>query len=586
GKALDLQDSVLRQYTDYDAHGTPRSPLTSSGVWTSNTFGRSDVQTTLDRLEEDIVPALPIFDVFSTKTFKAVLENTAAVSRLRAFAESRGRADDMDFLLQIAEYNRTLALLGPTVWSISLKHTGVAASAPVKLPLAVARSLNTDMREVSNTLLPSLENLFDDARTFIEQSLARDIYPEFLKHQLSLNLQTVGRGYSPNQVCPGFGHAFCLTDPNQDDNPMVFASDNLAHITGYRTGDVISKNCRIFQGPRTRASGIDRIRHAISTQNEFTDLVLNYTQDGRMYWNLLFVARLVGLDGEIRYHLGGQIDVTEMLERQEDVTHFLGVAPPLSSREPSPLLQKPRDQQQDSRASWRNEAKGDRPQERERERDERTRYPPSASRNKLLQSFRRRYSQTGSSDTDGSANLPASEPSSPREVVRKSSSFSTPSPSPHQVVVSPYSRFMVSEYIKPSASLSPPREKKKNRAQLPLTFCSASALESLGIGNHEQAGILGSDIFEILSEKTGSNSITKTFKSTVRAGLAEGRAVKLDLSLEGSSRPSRPRGLSLSLEKLVSISNSSASGANFVSYWTPLKDNAGVVRWVVLILLP
>lgn len=603
---LRLQDTALRQYTEYDARGLPLSPFFSPGLWTGNTFGEPDIQTTLDRFEEDI-DTLPVVDVFATKIVKAVLENTAAMARFRSFAEARGRVNDVDFLLQIGEYNQAISLVGSLVWATSLKFTGVAASSPVRLPLSVGKSLNSEIREASGTILPSLESLFDDTKACIEQSLAQDIYPDFLKQQLSLNLETIGPGYSPNQVCPGFGDAFCMTDPNEDDDPMVFITDGLAAVTGFRIEELISRNCRMFQGAGTRGSCVDRMRDSLSKRDEFTELVLNYTKDGRVYWNLLFVARLVSLEGELRYHLGGTIDVTEMLERQEDITHFLGFVP--SSMTEAPPVQKPMEQP-DRRTSWGIGQGRDRPQDRERE--ERPRHPPSASRNKFLKSFRRRNSQPVSLSTESSS---TSEPSTPHDP-RRSMVFPLPSPSsppsPHQVVMSPYSRFMVLEYLDPAGL--PGLREKKSRAQMPLTFSSSATMDALGIGGQDYADVHGMDIFQVLSERAGSSSINKAFKSTVRASLSEGRAVKLDVSL-GGSRPSRPRGLSspkptrnhssslglrsdssisesrslrksLSLEKLVPIRNGSGSATDFVSYWTPLKNDTGTTQWVVVILVP
>lgn len=681
----------------------PRSPLASPLFASSpycasgngRAFSKPDIRTTLERLAEDesaSAPPLPILDLFSIKTFEAILDDPAAAARFRAFLGPDGHVDDFDFLIQVGEYNRAVSLLSQTVSNIALKHIGVTAHSPVRIPMEIGKSLNTDMREVSASVVPNLKCLFEDAGGYIEQNFARNIYPDFLKQQLSLNLQVINHGYSPNQTCPGFGDAFCLTDPNKFDDPMVFASDGFARLTGYSNRELISHNCRMLQGPRTRGSCLDRIRHGFNSKgngnsNEFTELVLNYKKDGTVYWNLLFMARLFGLDGSIRYHLGGQIDVTEMLERVEDVTHFLGIAPAMLGEAPSSPgrqnhHQRPHNnhtEEPESRTQSRMGHSG----------DDKVKYPPSVSRNRILQSFKWRQSSSSSSQqqqqqhsrppssenntTTSTGFSSISEPTTPVESRRPATTFSSTASSSnscsHTAVSSPYSRFLVLEHIpSPSSSSSSSttdsnfrsdHHKKKNaRPQLPLNFCSTSCLEMFGNGEHELADVIGMDVFEVLSDMAGSNSITKGFKAAVHKSITEGTAVKLDLNMGsgpgslnnggGSSsggfhRVKRSRGLSMtrrhhhshhhhnnnhftpeplpamsssfnsngnskvsselaggsgsdghalhrsiSVERLVSRASNSvmSSGANYVSYWSPLKDETGAVRWIVVVLVP
>lgn len=604
GLNLYMNDPNLRQYKDYDNLGTPHSPFYSPGPWSANgnAFGEPHIQTRLDRFEDAIAEPLPIVDVFSTNTFREVLKDPAAVARLRHFAEASGSVKDIDILLQIAEFNKGVNQVASTVLGISQRFTGAAATTPVRFPLSVSRNLNGNIRDVSGTLLPSLECLFDDAKGFVEQSLAQDVYPEFLKHQLSLSLQTVGSFYPPSQVCPGFGEAFCMTDPREHSNPMVYVSTGLANLTGYSHAEMVFKDCRMFQGPGTRGSCADRLRDGLSKKDEFTELVLNYTRDGRLFWNLVFAARLIGPDGETHYHLGGQIDVTEMLERHEDISHVLGFIPPIPEPTSEPVSEP------DRMESWRG---GSRDKKQDREREIQAKYPPSVSRNKFLRPFRRRLSQLefSGSGTESANDLSASEPSTPMGS-RRSMSFSTPPAPTLHTVVSPYSRFMVLEYIKPSRAEGR-HDKKLGRAQLPLAFCSASTFESFGTESHTLASVVGQNVFDVLSEKARSPSITRSFKSTVRASLAEGRTAKLDITL-GGTHHSRSRGLSLSrkpssgaLSTMASETSSdhgrlsrrsfslerlgpseTSTAGKFVSYWTPLKNDLGATQWVVVVFVP
>lgn len=610
-----VNESALRQYTDYDNLGTPRSPFFSPGIWTGNTFGEPDARTNLEQYEDVFTPQLPILDVFAMKTVNSVLKDQAAVARMRQFAQSRGRYKDIDFLMKVEEYSNTMSMVSSIMANISMKFTGVTASQPIRLPMTVSKSLNTDIKNVSTSLLPGLESLFDDAKSHIERSLAQDIYPDFLKNQLSLGLQTIGPGYSPSQICSGFGDSFCITDSHQPDSPIVFVSDGLAGLTGYKHDELVDRNCRFLQGPGTRASGVDRIRDAVSKNHEWSELLLNYRKDGRVFWNLLFTAHLMGLDGQVRYHLGGQVDVTEVLESQEGVASLLGYVPPLRDRK-LPTLD-----ENENRGSWRNafSSKERRPA---RERD--AKYPPQTSRNKFFKSFRRHSrgdTPVSPIDTESNQDLSTSEPTTPLDHRASMAMPSPPLPT-HHAVLSPYSRFIVLEYIPPGSTGSA-NEKKSVRAQLPVAFCSTAIMDSLnnnGTGQKCLADVIGHNVFKVLSEAGNSPSVNKSFKATVRASMAEGRTAKLDLTLNGNSLR-RPRGLSLSrkssgvgltalglgaeptpssstashgrnlrksmsLERLVPTNHGSGGAEDFVSYWTPLKDGQRATRFVVVVLIP
>lgn len=40
-----------------------------------------------------------------------------------------------------------------------------------------------------------------------------------------------------------------LSDPDQEDNPIVYANEAFELITGYSREEIVGHNCRILQGP-------------------------------------------------------------------------------------------------------------------------------------------------------------------------------------------------------------------------------------------------------------------------------------------------------------------------------------------------
>jgi PAS domain S-box-containing protein len=111
-----------------------------------------------------------------------------------------------------------------------------------------------------------------------------------------------------------------ITDPGQQDNPIIFANDAFLHLTGYERDDVIGRNCRFLQGPGTDTSVIARIREAIRTaQPVFQDDLLNYKKDGTPFWNALFMSPVVDDDGKVVYFFASQHDVTARKASERNV---------------------------------------------------------------------------------------------------------------------------------------------------------------------------------------------------------------------------------------------------------------------------
>lgn len=97
-----------------------------------------------------------------------------------------------------------------------------------------------------------------------------------------------------------------LTDPWQDDNPIVYANRAFHDTTGYPKEDVIGRNCRFLQGPGTDPAAVARIHRALEREEEVTVDILNYRNDGTPFWNRLMLAPLRDSDGKVRFFSGVQ----------------------------------------------------------------------------------------------------------------------------------------------------------------------------------------------------------------------------------------------------------------------------------------
>lgn len=107
-----------------------------------------------------------------------------------------------------------------------------------------------------------------------------------------------------------------LTDARAVDCPIVLANKAFLRLTGYTAQEVIGRNCRILQGPRTSPHAIAEIRTGLS-QGRITNVeILNYRKDGSTFWNRLHISPIHDDDGKLIYFFASQIDVTELLRVQ------------------------------------------------------------------------------------------------------------------------------------------------------------------------------------------------------------------------------------------------------------------------------
>lgn len=101
-----------------------------------------------------------------------------------------------------------------------------------------------------------------------------------------------------------------VTDPRQNDNPIVFTNGAFLDLTGYASEEVIGKNCRMLQGPDSDAGTVAQLRKALAEQKAVAVDILNYKKDGTAFWNGLFIGPVFDKDGKLLYFFASQIDIT------------------------------------------------------------------------------------------------------------------------------------------------------------------------------------------------------------------------------------------------------------------------------------
>lgn len=112
-----------------------------------------------------------------------------------------------------------------------------------------------------------------------------------------------------------------ITDPNQPDNPVVYASPGFQRLTGYPAADIVGRNPRFLQGAETDPETVAQIRQAMADRQPCTVQLLNYRPDGTSFWNELSIAPVVDETGRLTHFVGVQTDVTLRRRLEEQYRH-------------------------------------------------------------------------------------------------------------------------------------------------------------------------------------------------------------------------------------------------------------------------
>ena len=107
----------------------------------------------------------------------------------------------------------------------------------------------------------------------------------------------------------GFARAqvsMVITNPNLDDNPIVYVNNAFTETTGYARSASIGRNCRFLQGERTEKAAVDKLRSAMAAEESVTVDFVNYKASGAPFMNRLTVAPIQDNTGKTQYFIGVQ----------------------------------------------------------------------------------------------------------------------------------------------------------------------------------------------------------------------------------------------------------------------------------------
>ena len=290
-------------------------------------------------------PAPPgkVPEFFSQAVFQTVLHIPTIAHQLLRFAQSRLCGENMDFLARVNRYHALMEEVAKAISEIHKDFISNSSATQLNLPESVLFKVNNEMRYALSSGLPMLENIFLHAQANIERLVYTDIYPKFVRHQMSVSAAKALGGDRTRYA--GLGDCFVLTDPAKADNPLVYVSDGFVKVTGYTRSEIIPRNCRFLQSRHTDRAAVRRLKTAIEKREQSVELLLNHREDGEPFWNLLYMTPLFDGHGTLVFFLAGQINCSTTVHSGADVLQILAQSKDVEETATSGVASSQRQQQ-------------------------------------------------------------------------------------------------------------------------------------------------------------------------------------------------------------------------------------------------
>ncbi|KAG8533271.1 uncharacterized protein KY384_002054 [Bacidia gigantensis] len=238
--------------------------------------------------------------------------------------------NDPSFFLRFTAFlNRYKPNIAPTLVQYLEMKKAIKA---VEYANALSESLQATTEDPNSpdpVRVASLEPEFKAWGDKIFNSLVTDALPAYVTTCLTkvvteyMIKEITGAGMPVHrELVSGLAETFCLSDPNQEDCPIIYASEEFYRTTRYSRDDSLGRNCRFLQGSRSDEATVERLRKNIRSGQESCECILNYRRDGSPFMNLLLIAPLYDNRGAVKYFIGAQVDISGLIENGRGLDSF------------------------------------------------------------------------------------------------------------------------------------------------------------------------------------------------------------------------------------------------------------------------
>lgn len=167
---------------------------------------------------------------------------------------------------------------------------------------------------LTNQLKEEEWNLVNDV---INPPISKNSFKARVKNLLGLRMQSLRlnrQNNLSNKALNSIANGVIITDASQDDNPIIFCNRGFEKNTGYSFEDIKGKNCRFLQNEDIDQKGVKILEKAIAEERTERVLLRNYKKNGDLFWNELTISPIADEDGETKFFIRVQNDVTSLVE--------------------------------------------------------------------------------------------------------------------------------------------------------------------------------------------------------------------------------------------------------------------------------
>jgi PAS domain S-box-containing protein len=110
-----------------------------------------------------------------------------------------------------------------------------------------------------------------------------------------------------------------LTDNRLPDNPVIYCNAAFERITGYNRNEIIGRNCRFLQKDDRNQPQRQVIKDAVENGQPCLIEIRNYTKNGELFWNELYMAPIKDEQGDVTHFIGVQNDITRRKKAEQEL---------------------------------------------------------------------------------------------------------------------------------------------------------------------------------------------------------------------------------------------------------------------------
>lgn len=151
----------------------------------------------------------------------------------------------------------------------------------------------------------SVRNLISSVRKKIEPLSITNIYGGY--YMLRKEQEYVDNDFKEYlyEIFDQSSNVIIITDPNKEDNPIVYVNNAFTKLFGYTYQEVQGKNCRFLHANNHDQEALHKVRDAIISQRSVNVTLHNYTNEGATLVCDLSISPIFDKEnGKIKYFLG------------------------------------------------------------------------------------------------------------------------------------------------------------------------------------------------------------------------------------------------------------------------------------------